>query len=597
MFGLRANLIGAVVTATAAIVLSVVLLEDPLLEHHESLRLQRDLEGQVRTAAGALRRGESPESVASRFATNRSLHLRILGPEGRVIADSWDLRGELREQLPSTLNELRSAHKHGRGSATRRDSSTGERSLFVALRLPDGRMVHAVRSLASVYAVIRTMRELLLIGALIAVVAAALLTFVLSRTLLRPIRELTAAAKTLARGDLSVRTRLERNDELGVLGRALNSMADQLQERLEHLQVGEEKLRAVLDAMAEAVFVTDAEERIVLVNRALEGLLGGDVRGMSIRDAIPSVELQRAIRRVRRGATATVEMSFESSRQTRELAAQLAPLPQQRGVVVVLHDVTLLKRVADVRRDFVANASHELRTPLTAIRGFAETLQENFELPAEGGRFLDLIVKNTLRLQRIVDDLLALSRSEAPEEKYPLRPMDLGPLVLESLRNLEPQANEKSIQLSVRLSERRALALGHERALDEVLMNLVDNAIKYTPQGGRVELRVRNQRRWVCIEVEDTGRGISPAHIQRIFERFYRVDTGRSREQGGTGLGLSIVKHLVSRMKGEIRVESQEGKGTTFVVCLRRAARTRKASGPQELRTESLSRHSSGDST
>jgi two-component system phosphate regulon sensor histidine kinase PhoR len=309
--------------------------------------------------------------------------------------------------------------------------------------------------------------------------------------------------------------------------------------------------------------------------------LAGRVEGRTAVEAIRSAELHEAVEGALRGESSSVTLEIRVGVESRMLAAQVAPLPARSGVVAVLHDVTELKLADTVRRDFVANASHELRTPLTAIRGFAETLADGaIGDPVLAKRFLGRILEHAVRLQRLVDDLLELSRAESPDVAFTLGPVDVGVAISRALRGLERNAADKRITLSAEgLDDAPLFVEADAVALDHVLVNLVDNGVKYTPDGGRVTVHLdTNPEEGVVIEVSDTGGGIAPQNLPRIFERFYRVDSGRAREVGGTGLGLAIVKHLVQRMGGEVGVESRLGRGTTFRVQLRRAAPPKDAS-------------------
>ena len=290
-------------------------------------------------------------------------------------------------------------------------------------------------------------------------------------------------------------------------------------------------------------------------------------------EAIRSAELHGAVRRATAGEAGAVDFEIVAGGQRRSIAAQVAPLEDREGVVAVLHDVSQLKRADAVRRDFVANASHELRTPLTAIRGFAETLRDG-ALSDErmAKRFTSNIADNAKRLENLVGDLIELSKAESPDSRVDLMATDVVQAIAKVLRGFETRASDKGQQLELTDAGVVLRAWADARALDQVLLNLVDNAIKYTPEGGRITVGARLDEDKVIVEVSDTGPGISRAHLDRIFERFYRVDKGRARDQGGTGLGLSIVKHLVSRMDGDVTVESEVGEGTTFRVTLQAAA-------------------------
>ncbi len=402
---------------------------------------------------------------------------------------------------------------------------------------------------------------------LLAVAFAAGLAALLGRWVSTPLGDMARSADRLASGELSVRTRARRDDEIGMLGRALDRMADQLEERFARVRDEEARLRAMLDAMVEAVLVADRDGRVVLSNAAFGRLTEGDPIGRRVIETLRSPELHDAVERAIIGMGGRVQVEVATSRAMRTLRATVSPLPEGKGAIAVLHDVTELERANEIRRDFVANASHELRTPLTSIRGFAETLQSGaLDDPKIAKRFVSSIVENSVRLSRLVDDLLELSRSESPNVQYELEPVSIREVATKVLRALEAQALERKIVLAIESPEGEVWARAELRALEHVIVNLVDNGIKYTPAGGHVVVRATKHDASAILEVEDTGQGIGAEHLPRIFERFYRVDPGRARQQGGSGLGLAIVKHLVLKMEGEITVQSRMGKGTTFRV-------------------------------
>ncbi len=332
-------------------------------------------------------------------------------------------------------------------------------------------------------------------------------------------------------------------------------------------------LRTVLDAMVEAVLVIDGKGRVTLTNRALDALTTENVRGRRAKNVIKSEPLRVAMRNARKKSEATdVQLEASVGGRVHVFRAQVSPLPRGAGAVAVLHDVTALKDADQLRREFVANASHELRTPLTAIRGFAETLIDGaLEDRAATVRFLDAILRQTKRLQSLAEDLAALARAESSEDVLPVEPRDLRTAASDVVAGLEPLARSRSITVRLVAPTRAVRGLVSPPALDQVLTNLVDNAIKYSPDGGRIVVTVAADAKRARIDVRDHGRGIAPEHHGRVFERFYRVDEGRSRAEGGTGLGLAIVRHLVTRMSGTVRVESAPGKGSLFRVELPRA--------------------------
>ncbi len=436
--------------------------------------------------------------------------------------------------------------------------------LFGAMLLVGGVVSASILVLADAAPFVRQGLAILLAAA-----TSAALSELIARTVREPLRDMTEAADALRGGDLSMRVRSRRQDELGALGVAIDQMADQLVERFEAVRREEGRLRTMLDAMVEGVLVTDPEGKIVLTNAALIERVGSGLEGRTAIEAIRSPELHEAVQKAVRGQATSVELELVSGGQSHALTAHVAPLPKDQGVVAVLHDVTELKHADAVRRDFVANASHELRTPLTAIRGFAETLLDGaLSDERTARRFVGNIVENAKRLQSLVDDLLELSRAESPDSAVELVEVDVAHVAALVLQGVEGRAVDKRQQLALEGAGDTILALGDSRALDQVLLNLIDNAIKYTPEGGRITVRLRQADGEVVIEVVDNGPGIPRAHQDRIFERFYRVDKGRARAQGGTGLGLAIVRHLVQRMQGRIAVESKVGQGSTFRVVL-----------------------------
>jgi two-component system phosphate regulon sensor histidine kinase PhoR len=358
---------------------------------------------------------------------------------------------------------------------------------------------------------------------------------------------------------------------------SLNEMAAALGERLRGSEARRARLEAVLEAMEEAVLVVDGAERVLLANPRLRELLsptgaGAVPEGRPLLEVVRQTEVVDGLRAaLRKGEIQEREASIglAGERRVRFLIAPFAQPDGTTGAVAVFHDVTELRRVEAIRRDFVANASHELKTPLTSIRGYAERLSD-LTLPDPARPAVDAIVSNARRLQALVEDLLELSRIESGSAPSRPEPVDVAEIARRLLRDLEPRLRAGELGVALR-AEGDPRAWADREAVEQVLGNLLDNAVKYSPAGGRVEVAVRpgvGQR--LHLSVSDTGIGIPRKDLPRIFERFYRVDPGRSRALGGTGLGLAIVKHLVQGMGGQLGVESQPGQGSRFWVELPR---------------------------
>ena len=401
----------------------------------------------------------------------------------------------------------------------------------------------------------------------------AVLAWIVARRDAEDLGRLQQLADALQERDFGRRARLRRPGTIGRLGRSLDALAEQLSAAEKKKLSRKDRLRTILDAMAEAVMVTDATGHITLSNEVLAELVGFDPEGKTAVEAIRHPDFHRAIEDAQQGFSGRLEIELDrlDKNGRHVLRASVSPLRNHQGVVALFHDVTAERAADRVRRDFVANAGHELRTPLTAIRGFAETLREGaIDDPESAKGFLDVILRHARRLQALVDDLADLSRFEGEDLELDLEPVGAGALLDQVVRGLDSQSKAKGLKVICSGLDDAPLVLAEQRALEQVLVNLVDNAIKYTPAGGEVRVEVAPEGEDVFIEVANTGPGIPSKHLPRVFERFYRVDAGRSRELGGTGLGLSIVKHLVSKIGGEINVDSSDG-WTRFQLSIPRA--------------------------
>jgi two-component system phosphate regulon sensor histidine kinase PhoR len=373
-----------------------------------------------------------------------------------------------------------------------------------------------------------------------------------------------AAARGLV---VESRAHVDASDDPTALAHEVRRTAADAKELARQLSV----LRAVIDGMREGVWITSPDGTVLEHNNALKELLytGQQLVGQRPVELLRSAELQLAVEKAcREGLASNLELTVEGVKPV-VLSVHVSPLGRELGgSAAVFFDVTELRRLEKVRKDFVANVSHELRTPITAIRGYSETLQGGaLKDPENAPKMVDIIHRQSERLSELVEDLLELSRLESRQIQLAEAPVDVTEAAQRALEAVRPKARDRGTQLELQIPP-GTRALGDQRAVEQVLLNLVDNAVKYTPANGHVWVSAQVVDGAVELRVRDDGPGIEPRHLPRIFERFYRVDKGRSRDMGGTGLGLSIVKHLVTAMKGDVRVESGPRGGSTFFVQL-----------------------------
>jgi signal transduction histidine kinase len=550
-------LIGSLLIVALLVALVVAILDGRLrvrFYEESSAEVLRE----ARLVAAQIRPGLALDSLAN--AAGRALGHRVtlIDSTGRVVGDSeFDppALDELENHL--TRPEIQSALRTGTGESRRVSASAGDEELYAAVRAGSG-FARVSVSAASIQNLFARARADVLLAAALALMLAFVLVWAFSRSVARPVVELRDVARALAAGDLRRRPSLAAPGEVGDLASAIHRLAEQLSSRLEALEAEEVRLVALTESLNEGVIAIDARQQVTQVNAQARHLLG-------LKDTIPfpvsNLPRERGLREAIGAALSGHAVdAHEVQIGGRELALTARPLPAG-GAVIALFDLTPGRRLETVRRDFVANASHELRTPLTVIGGFTETLLDD-SLPNEQRRqFAQTVLANTQRMQRIVDDLLDLSRIESGGWKPNPSQVDIRALAEEALSVVEERRPDKRLALNVEISPEATHVWADPTALRQVLTNLVDNAVRHTNEGS-VTVFARRAPGGVAIGVSDTGIGIPPDHLPRIFERFYRVDAGRSRSEGGTGLGLAIVKHLVEGHGGRVRAESTVGRGT-----------------------------------
>jgi two-component system phosphate regulon sensor histidine kinase PhoR len=443
----------------------------------------------------------------------------------------------------------------------------------VPLQLPDGNRGAARLAvpLNQVTAAVRKVRHIVWSSLAVALVVAVLLASAGAQVLSRALRRMTEAARRMAGGDLEVRMRATGTDELAELGRAMDSMASSLAITLATLRAERDLLGVILESMQEGVLVLDEESRMLLVNPALRATLrlGPDAEGKAALELIRNADLQSILERAQASKTPVTGEIETGPPKPRRLLVHAAALPaangKPQGLLAVFVDVSEIRRLETLRKDFVANVSHELRTPITAVRSAVDTLRLTLANdPPASERFVDIIDRNAQRLGALVEDLLDLSRIESKEYRPEAKPVSLRAVSDQVLTLLRARIEDKRLEVANDIESALPSARADRRALEQVFTNLLDNAVKYCGAGSRLRLRAAHEERTLRVEIADTGPGIEARHLPRLFERFYRVDSGRSRDMGGTGLGLSIVKHLIEAMGGTIGVDSIPGRGSTF---------------------------------
>ncbi len=506
----------------------------------------------------------------------------VISSAGLVLADS--------DKDPHLMNnhrnrpEVQDSLYHTFGVATRYSDTLKTRMMYLARTVrAQGEVsgyVRAALPLTLINQRVRDSRRMIIFGIGIITILTLILGFFLARHFIKPILKLTKMAESMAAGDFSLSLQSKRRDEIGRLVQAFNLMAAKSRSRIETINSDRSKMNAILTGMREGVVAVDRDDLVIHINQAAAVMLQVDAAvcvGKQIWEITRLQELCSILNDASRQGCEikrSMNISYGISGQVVEMHA--VPLTQgenevKSGAMVVLLDISEVRRLETIRRDFVSNASHELKTPITAIRALVETLIDDSAQMPEAVRlsFLDKIAKQAFRLSAIVVDLLALSRFESQPEALVLNAMvDLRMVVNDSVKGLMPLADEKGITLELCGPDAELEILSDAEYIDQVITNILDNAIKYTPIGGRVTVSLQCMVGEAVISVEDTGIGIAPQDKERIFERFYRVDKARSRELGGTGLGLAIVRHIVLAHQGRIEIDSQPGRGTTFRIIL-----------------------------
>jgi two-component system phosphate regulon sensor histidine kinase PhoR len=553
-------LVGSLVLVLV-LVTGVVAIAGGRLRNRLTDETRRELEREARVVAAEWHAGMNADSLANIAGAALERRVTLIDTGGVVRGDS-EFDGEDLHNLQnhSSRPEVIAAKASGVGWSMRPSASAGDDEIYLAVRHRLGVVRVSVATTKFREIVSGAQRDVLVAG-LIALIGALLMGWAFSRSVSRPIIELRDVAQAIAAGELDRRPTLAAPGEVGDLAVALHRMTEQLAARMSALESEDALLKAVIESLDESIVAVSPRGDVVRLNQSARRLLSLDAAVPFSIDLLPR---ERAVREAVRGAmaghaTEPVELSYGE----RTLLLTARPLPDG-GAVLALMDLTTRRRLETIRRDFVANVSHELKTPLTVIGGFAETLRDR-DLPAEDReRFLATIEANTRRMQRIVDDLLDLSRYESGSWVPNVVANDLAGVVNDVFTGVQRAADEKGLTLAFAAPPDARRVDADPTALRQVLGNLVENAVRYTARGGVAVRAEAPANGGITLVVADTGSGIPAEHLGRIFERFYRVDSGRGRDEGGTGLGLAIVRHLVEAHGGVVRAESAVGRGTTI---------------------------------
>jgi len=558
--------------------------------HQNTLKSHMIAEIRVLIAAAPWPSGQSEaeqaaylESQAKRFKELADMRVTYIRYDGVVLGDSDHDPATMENH--SNRKEVKEALASGVGSSIRRSSTLGESMLYVAMPVQDGgKTLGIVRLAVSLRDVERSLGNMwlaLVFGLLILFVIAALISYRIARSVTRPLERMTSAAKRMANMDYEIRIPAEGKDEVNELARALNAMTASLQGQMNEIRQNEVRLQSVLDNMISGVVMIDPDGRIKLYNRSAERLLGSTAQervGRSFGEVKQQYELVHLIREALQSHEPLHEELTVYYPEERLLELNFVPMhtneEQEPGLLLVLQDVTAIRRLERMRSEFVANVSHELKTPVAAVKGFAETLLAGaVNDPETAQSFLTIIHDESERLNRLIGDILELSKIESRRSPLQFSPVDLHAFVDRLAEFMSTEAAKKNINLEWQVEEGLFVEADEDR-LGQILLNLLQNGINYTPEGGSVRVSAElvdggvqeGEEDRVRIIVSDTGIGIPKKDLPRIFERFYRVDKARSRSSGGTGLGLSIVKHLAELHHGSIRVESTVGVGSKFIL-------------------------------
>lgn len=519
------------------------------------------------------------EKLCAEYSSIIGERITVIGIDGKVLGDS-ELEAE---NMENHINrpEVREALKHGLGESTRKSDSLGAELLYIALPYTAGKDVAGIIRVSIPLNSINDIKKRIWGYIFLAIFAGISVAVILGYRYLygvtRPIKEITEAAGTIARGKFDKRVNVQTDDEIGELGKTFNYMAQKLNNTIDELRDDKSKIEAILTSSINGVIAVDNNGKIMIINPVAERLLDIQEKNVSGKDLFELARNDEAVSAVKKilepGKEGPLEFNF-SWPEEKIIRTYSAPITLKGryartiGTLIIAQDITDIRKLEKIRSDFVANVTHELRTPLTSIRGFIETLKDGaVEDTVRCNRFLEIIDIEAERLERLIDDILLLSEIENKPFILQVDRIDIEKTVEEDILSIfKKRAEDKNILLRTYFQNNLPVLNMNIDRFKQMMINLVDNAIKYSPHAGEVLVSAYSKNNKMVLKIKDTGIGIPEEHQERLFERFYRVDKGRSRKLGGTGLGLAIVKHIVLSADGTIKVSSQPGVGTEFKI-------------------------------
>lgn len=495
----------------------------------------------------------------------------LVDAQGRVSADSEKNFAGLENHF--NRPEVQEARLRGKGKSIRFSQSIGVDMLYVAVPIKTGSRitgyVRLARSLHDVQSVIEKVYQSIFLSIVIVAIISLIVALFISYRLAAPIRAMERFTEKLRQGEPSGTIILKTSDETKKLADNINYLVDELQGQIRQASEEKSKLMTAFTSMTEGVLILNAEDKIEFVNSALSNMLAeqyGDINGKTLMEALRNVDLQKAFLKFKQTHATVFEEVTLGSIEPVMLSVSISSVhnyPGEEKVMIVFHDVTRLKKLEKIRVDFVANVTHEIRTPLTAIIGYLETIQTGASSSNDDvGKFIDISLKQAGRLNRLVEDLLVISKIELGEIKLHFEEVSIRDAFEGAIPLVEAKAGLKRINIHNNVQENLPRVWADRDRLTQILVNILDNAVKFTPEDGSVSIEAGQKDNYAVLTITDTGIGVPKEEVQRLGERFYRVDRSRSRDLGGTGLGLSIVKHLMIAHGGKIEIESQLGRGT-----------------------------------